>query len=110
MEPARFKADVFQKTLQKCEFPSCVVITFQVMAVAWVSAGHPYTVRAVTKGRQHEFRGDPSRAGHPDDPEIGRVLKSAHTRQIRRTVTAPVTEKGCDFWFPIAHSLVSFIF
>jgi hypothetical protein len=35
-------------------------------------------------------------------------LKSAHARQIRCTVTAPVTEKGCDFWFPIAHSLISY--
>jgi len=80
------------------------------MAVAGVSAGHPYTVRTMAKGRQYEFRGDPGRAGYPDDPEIGRVLKSAYTRQIRCTVTAPVTEKGCDFWFPIAHSLISYFY
>jgi len=80
------------------------------MAVAGVSAGHPNAVRTVTKGRQYEFRSDPGRAGHPDDPEIGRVLKPADPRQIRCTVTAPVTEKGCDFWFPIAHSLISLFF
>jgi hypothetical protein len=101
---------MFQKTLQQCEFPSCVIITFQVMAVAGVSAGDPYTVGTVPEGRQYEFRRDPGRAGHPDDPEIGRVLKSANPRQIRCTVTAPVTEKGCDFWFPIAHSLISLFF
>jgi len=110
MEPARFKTNMFQKTLQQCEFSSCVIITFQVMAVAGVSAGDPHTVGTVSEGRQYEFRGDPGRAGYPDDSEIGRVLKSANPRQIRCTVTAPVTEEGCDFWFPIAHSLISLFF
>ncbi len=79
------------------------------MAVAGVSAGHPHAVRTMAKGCQYEFRGNPGRAGHPDDSEIGRVLKSAYPRQIRCTVTAPVTEKGCDFWFPIAHALISYV-
>jgi hypothetical protein len=77
------------------------------MAVARVSTGYPYSIRTVTEGCQYELGGYPGRTGHPNNPEIWRILKAAHAGQVRCTVTAPVTEKGCDFWFPVAHPLIS---
>jgi hypothetical protein len=95
---------MFQKILQKGKFSSRVVITFQVMAITGVSAGHPHTVCAVTECGQYEFWTDSGGAGDPNDPYIRRVLEPADSRQISGTVAAPVTQESCDLWLPIFHS------
>ncbi len=110
MQPSRFHPHMLQQILQQSEFASCIVITFQVMAVAWVSPGNPHAVGAVPEGGQDEFGADPGRAGHPDDPEIGRVLEAADPCQVCRTVAAPVAKKvvifGCQSFIGI-HSVLS---
>jgi len=90
MESPGFNPNVFKQVLQECKLSSGIVITFQVMAFTRVSPGHPHTVRAVTEGSQDKLGAHPARAGHTDNPEIGRVLKTANPGQIRCTVTAPV--------------------
>jgi len=57
----------------------------------------------VTERGQHKLGADSGRAGDPDDPEIGRVLKTAHPCQIGSPIAAPVAEKSGDFCFPVAH-------
>jgi len=59
MQPARFNADMLQEPLKQGELSSCVVITFQVMAVSGVSPGHPDPIRTVTEGRQYELGAHP---------------------------------------------------
>jgi len=81
---------MLDKILQKSELTSCEVITFQVMAVAWVSPGNPNTVGAVPEGGEDEFGANPSRAGNPNDPDVGRILEAAHPCQVGRAVAAPV--------------------
>jgi len=73
------------------------------MAFTRVSPGHPHTVRAVTEGSQDKLGAHPARAGQTDNPEIGRVLKTAYPGQIRCTVAAPVAQKCRDFRFPVGH-------
>jgi hypothetical protein len=103
MQASGFYPHMFQQALKQCEFPSCVVITFQVMAVAGVSPADPYPVGAVAESRKYEFRAYPAGTRHTDYPEMRRILKPADSGKIRRAVTAPVTEKTRDFRFPIVH-------
>jgi hypothetical protein len=94
---------MFQEISEKGKFSSRVVITFQVMAVSRVSAGHPDAVCAVTECGQYKFRTDPGGARNPNDPDIGRVLQSADSGQIGGAVAAPVTQESGNLWLPIAH-------
>jgi len=75
------------------------VITIQVMAIPDVSPSHQDPVCSALKSPQHVVRRDRSRAHDPDGPEVHRVLKAAHPCQIRRTIRAPVAEKGEDSGF-----------
>ena len=54
----RLDADMFQEPFQQREFPSCIIITFQVMAIPWVSPGDPDAVGPMTQGRKDEFGAD----------------------------------------------------
>jgi len=102
---------MFQEIFQEGEFASCIVITFQVMAVSRVSPRDPDTIRAVPECREDKLGAYPAGTGHPDDPEIGRVLEPADSGKVCRAVTAPVTQKGGDFRFPVAHTnlLINYI-
>ena len=55
MESSRLNADMLQEPFEQGEFPSGVVITFQVMAVARVSPGYPNSVCTVTQCCKDEF-------------------------------------------------------
>ncbi len=77
------------------------------MTVPRVSPGDPDPIGAVAEGGQNKFRVHPGRARDPYDPDIGRVLEAAYAREIGRTITAPVTEKRCNFWFQVIHFLAS---
>jgi hypothetical protein len=75
------------------------VITVQVMAIPDVSPSHQDPVCPALKSLQHMVRRNSGRAHDPDGPEVGGVLKPAHSCQIRRTVSTPVAEKGEDSGF-----------
>jgi hypothetical protein len=109
MNSARLNAYVFKQILQQRKLPSGVVITFQVMAFPGVSPADPHPVRTVPQGRQNKFGTHPARAGNPDHPEIGRILKSAHPRQIRCPITAPVAQKRGYLRLPVRHFPSSFL-
>ena len=73
------------------------------MAVARVSPGDPDTISPVTECGQNEFRTHTAGTRDPDDPEVGGILQSAHTGQICRPITTPVTQKGRYLGLPIIH-------
>jgi hypothetical protein len=104
VQSPRLDPDVLQQPFQEGEFSPRVVITFQVMAVSGVSPGYPDPVGSIAKGGQNELGVHSGGAGHTDDSEMGRVLEAAHACQVRRTVAAPVAQKGRDFRFPITHA------
>ena len=103
MESSRFNADMLQESFKQGEFSSGVVITIQVMAFARVSPGDPDAVRAVTQCGKDEFGTHSAGTGHPDNPEIGRILQAAHPGEIRRAITAPVAEERRNLWLPVIH-------
>jgi len=82
---------VFQEIFQEGEFASCIVITFQVMAVSGVSPRDPDTIRTVAEGGEDELGAHPARTGDPDDPEVRWVLEPAYPGKVCRAVAAPVT-------------------
>jgi hypothetical protein len=94
---------MIEQILEKGELASCVVITFQVMAVAWVSPGNPDPVRTMPEGGEDELGAHPSRAGHPDDPDVRWILEAAHACQVCRAVAAPVAEESRYFRLPVVH-------
>jgi hypothetical protein len=96
---------MLDQILEQSELASCEVITFQVMAVAGVSPGNPDAVGAMSEGGEDEFGAHTGRAGHPDDPDIGRVLEAADPCQVGRAVAAPVAQECCYFRLPIVHAL-----
>ena len=57
MEAAGFDTYVFNEILEQGEFPSGIVITFQVMAVSGMSAGDPDSIGPVHKSGQDELGG-----------------------------------------------------
>ena len=76
------------------------------MAFTKVSPAHKDAVRAVDK-TIHEKDGVYSAcAHHPDDPDMGRILKTGHPCCIGRRIAAPVAEKTEYPWFRflICHS------
>ena len=73
-------------------------ITIQVMTVADVSPCHQYAVGALLKCLEDKIGVDPARTHDPDDPHIGRVLKTADARKVSSRICTPVTGKGDDFW------------
>jgi hypothetical protein len=64
-----------------------------------VSASHQDTVGPFAQGLENKLRIDAPRAHHPDNPGVWRVLEPGYTRQVRPTVTTPVTQKADDFRF-----------
>jgi hypothetical protein len=103
VKPSRLNPHVFEKILQQSKFSSGIVITFQVMALPGMSPRNPYPVRPVSQCVQDEFGTRSPCTGKPDDAHIGRVLHPGHANQIGSTITAPITQKGNDFRFPVTH-------
>jgi len=103
MKPSRFYAHMLDEVFEQCEFPACVVITFQVMAFSGMSPGGPDAVGALAEGGQYELGAQAPGTRNTDNPDIGRIFHASHTRQIRSPVTAPVTKEAYDFRFPIRH-------
>jgi hypothetical protein len=103
MKSFRFHADMFEQVFEQSELTPCIVITFQVMAVSGVSPRNPDTVGAVPESGEDELGAHTSRAGHPNDPDVGSVLEATDACQVSCTVTAPVAKEGGDFRLPIVH-------
>jgi hypothetical protein len=101
VEPAGFDTRVFYEILKQGKFSSGVIITFQVMAVARVSAGNPDPVCTLSESCQKKLGIHPAGAGHPDYPDAWRILQSAHTGKICGAIGAPVAEKGNYLWLPV---------
>jgi hypothetical protein len=93
LDPAGLNPRVFQKVFQKGEFSSGVVITFQVMAFAGMSPGHPDGIRALSEAGQNKFGAHAAGAGDPDDPDIGRIFHPADAGQVGGAIAAPVAQK-----------------
>jgi len=94
---------MFEEILEQGELASCVVITFQVMAVSGVSPGDPDAVGSVPESGEDEFGAYPGGTGYANDADVGRVLEAAHPCQICGAVAAPVAQEGGNFRLPIVH-------
>ena len=64
------------------------------MTVTDVSPGHQNPISTHLKCLEDEIGIDTSGTHHADNPHIGRILKTAHTRQISSRIGAPVAGKG----------------
>jgi len=106
MNAAGLNPHVFRQVFKKCELATGVIITFQVMTVAGMSAGHPNAVSPFPQGRQKKLGAHAAGTGDADHPDVGRIRHPADTGQIGGAVAAPVTQKTDDFWFPIGHDEV----
>lgn len=69
------------------------------MAFAQMSATGKDAVRAVDKAFDDEDRIDSSRAHHPNDPDMRRILKAGHAGGIGGSIAAPVAKETQDFRF-----------
>ena len=69
-------------------------ITFQVMTIADVSAGHQHTVRPSQKRLKQEAVIHPAGAHQADQTHMGRILDAGHTGEIGSGISAPVADKG----------------
>ena len=58
------------------------VIATNIVAFAGVSARYQNAVCALKKSVQNKQGIDPARAHYPDNPDIGRVLKSARSGKV----------------------------
>ena len=68
-------------------------ITFQVMTIADVSAGHQHTVRSFQKSLQQESVMYPAGAHQADQTDMGRILHAGDPCQIGPVISAPVADK-----------------
>jgi hypothetical protein len=103
VQPSGLDTHVFHQIIEQGEFAARVIITFQVMAFSRMSPGHPHAVGTFFERRQCKFNAHSPGAGDPDHADIGWILHTPHTRKIRGTVAAPVTQETDYFGFPVRH-------
>jgi hypothetical protein len=89
LKASRFNAGMFQQVFHEREFSAGVIITFQVMAFAGMSSGHPDRVGPTPQAGQNEFGAHAASAGDADHPDIGRIFHPADPGQVGCPVTAP---------------------
>jgi hypothetical protein len=79
------------------------------MAVTNVSATHQDAVRPQLKSSENEVGRNPAGTHHPDQPDVGRVLKAADAGQIGTGISAPVAAKSNDLRLELrSHRVYSF--
>jgi len=66
------------------------VITVPVMAFTQVSAAYKDAVGPADKTIHEKDRVYSAGAHHPDDPDMGRILKPRHPSCVSRRIAAPV--------------------
>jgi hypothetical protein len=81
---------VFDQVLKKSKFASGVIITFQVMAFAGMSPGHPDAVCALTQSCEEKLRVHPAGTGDPNSPDVGWIFHPSDPCQVGSTIAAPV--------------------
>jgi hypothetical protein len=81
---------VFHQVLKQRKFTPGIIITFQVMAFAGMSPGHPDAVCAFTQGSQEKLGVHPSGTGDSNHPYVGWVFHPSNPCQVGSTVAAPV--------------------
>jgi hypothetical protein len=69
-------------------------ITFQVMAVADVSAGNENAVGPFQKRLEQKAVIHPAGAHEPDQTDIGGILHAGHPGQVRPGISAPVANES----------------
>jgi hypothetical protein len=69
-------------------------ITFQVMTIADVSAGHQHTVRPFEKRLKQEAVIHSAGTHYSDQADIGWILHTGHPCQIGPGIGAPVADKS----------------
>ena len=69
-------------------------ITFQVMTIADVSAGHQHTVRPSQKRLQQETVIHPAGAHQADQTDVGRILHAGNPCQVGPGISTPVADKS----------------
>jgi hypothetical protein len=90
IHPAGFNAHVFHKIFKESEFSPRIIVTFQVMAFAGMSPGHPDSVRSLRQGRKKKLGTHAPGARNPDDPDIRGIFHSTYPGKICGSVAAPV--------------------
>jgi hypothetical protein len=90
MQTVGFEPHKFKQVFHQGKFATGIVITFQVMAFAGMSPGHPDRISAFPQGCQGKFGIHTTRAGDAHHPDVGRVFHAADAGQIGGTITAPV--------------------
>jgi len=98
---------MFHEVFQQGEFSTSIVITFQVMAVAGMSAGNPDCIGTFTQCHQKEFGAHPTRAWDSHHPDIGGILGTTHPGKVSGTIAAPVAQETDYFRFKISHCILS---
>jgi hypothetical protein len=104
MEPKTADAGKLQQLLGNPDLFFRLNITFQVMAVADVSAGHQRTVTTFPQRSGNEHGIHPAGAHHPDGTNVGGVLHAGYPGQVGPGVGAPVAQKGGDFGRIFGHT------
>jgi len=89
-KPAGFNAHVFHKIFKESEFSPSVIITFQVMAFAGMSPGHPDSIGSLHESREKKLGAHTTGTRNPDDPDIRGIFHSSDTCKVRGSVAAPV--------------------
>jgi len=76
-----------------------------------MSAAHKNTVNALLKSPEHMVRRNASRAHHPDNTDICRVLHTTDPSQVSSGVCSPGAQKADDIGLKIliTHSTILYI-
>jgi len=69
-------------------------ITFQVMTISDISAGHQPPIRPSLKRLKQEAVIHPAGAHQPDQTDIGRILHAGDPCQVGPGISAPVADKS----------------
>jgi hypothetical protein len=97
VEAIRLDAHMFQQVFHQRELATRVVITFQVMAFAGMSAGHPYGVGPLPQCCQGELGAHATGARNAHHTDVGWILHAADPGQVGGTVAAPVAQEATIF-------------
>ena len=95
-KPFRHDAREFQKFFHKLDPFTSHVVAVHIVAIPYMATADEYTVNTPLKSPQYVVSGDGTAAHHPDNPDVGRILQSADTCQVRCGVRSPCTHHCQD--------------
>jgi len=98
LDAPSFQADLLQQLTDVFDALARSEITFQVMTIAFQSARHQHTIRAILERAQYVQRIEFSSARQLDDLDRSRVLQAHAACQIGGGIRAIVTAEGDDLW------------